>query len=119
MRIRLIRNHGEALVDGFGIKDITNILGLNFLYVFKIFYTLFPQKAIITWSDRLALAPNVIKVNLEVCDSILQNQQEIDQMKKEDTRIKSAISRSKQFNEKVDLNLKLKEAEKVLNKSSS
>ena len=40
-------------------------------------------------------------------------------MKKEDTRIKSAISRSKQFYEKVDLNLKLKEAEKVLNKSSS
>ncbi len=30
MRIRLIRNHGEALVDGFGIKDITNILGLNY-----------------------------------------------------------------------------------------
>ena len=30
MRIRLIRNHGEALVDGFGIKNITNILGLNY-----------------------------------------------------------------------------------------
>ena len=48
-------------------------------------------------------------------DSILQNQQEIDQLKKEIAKLKSAISRSKQFNEKVDLNLKLKEAEKNLN----
>lgn len=49
-------------------------------------------------------------------DSILQNQQEIDQLKKEVTKLKSAISRSKQFNEKVDLNLKLKEAEKKMKK---
>ena len=49
-------------------------------------------------------------------DSILQNQQEIDQLKKEIAKLKSAISRSKQFNEKVDLNLKLKEAEEKLNK---
>lgn len=47
-------------------------------------------------------------------DSILQNQQEIDQLKKEVAKLKSAISRSKQFNEKVDLNLKLKEAEKKM-----
>jgi len=47
--------------------------------------------------------------------SILQNQQEIDQLKKDVAKLKSAISRSKQFNEKVDLNLKLKEAEKNLN----
>ena len=87
--------------------------------VFKVFESIIPQIAIVTWSRTLALSASVIKVHLEVCDSILQNQQEIDQMKKEDTRIKSAISRSKQFNEKVDLNLKLKEAEKVLNKSSS
>ncbi len=49
-------------------------------------------------------------------DSILQNQQEIDQLKKEVARLKSAILRSKQFNEKVDLNLKLKEAESDLKK---
>jgi hypothetical protein len=48
--------------------------------------------------------------------SILQNQQEIDQLKKEVAKLKSAISRSKQFNEKVDLNLKLKTAEKELKK---
>jgi hypothetical protein len=44
----------------------------------------------------------------------LQNQQEIDQLKKEVTKLKSAISKCKQFNEKVNLNLKLKEAEKHL-----
>lgn len=49
-------------------------------------------------------------------DSILQNQQEIDQLKKEVARLKSAISRSKQFNEKVELNIKLKTAEKELKK---
>lgn len=48
--------------------------------------------------------------------SILQNQQEIDQLKKEVAKLKSAIARSKQFNEKVDLNLKLKTTEKELNK---
>ena len=49
-------------------------------------------------------------------DSILQNQQEIDQLKKEVVKLKSAISRSKQFNEKVELNLKLKNAEIELKK---
>lgn len=47
-------------------------------------------------------------------DSILKNQQEVDRLKKEISRFKSAISRSKQFNEKVELNLKLKIAEKDL-----
>tara|TARA_R110002096_G_scaffold21043_8_gene68822 strand:+ start:50708 stop:51364 length:657 start_codon:yes stop_codon:yes gene_type:complete len=49
-------------------------------------------------------------------DAILKNQQEIDRLKKEVSKLKSAISKSKQFNEKVDLNLKLKNAEKELNK---
>ena len=47
-------------------------------------------------------------------DSILKNQQEKYRLKKEISRFKSAISRSKQFNEKVELNLKLKNAEKEL-----
>jgi hypothetical protein len=45
---------------------------------------------------------------------ILKNQKEVDCLKKEIVRLKSAISRSNQFNEKVDLNLKLKTAEKEL-----
>ena len=47
-------------------------------------------------------------------DAILKNQQKIDHLKKEIAKLKSAISRSKQFNEKVDLNLKLKSVEKEL-----
>ena len=46
--------------------------------------------------------------------SILKNQQEVDRLKKEINKLKAAISRSKQFNEKVVLNLKLKETEKKL-----
>lgn len=46
--------------------------------------------------------------------SILKNQQEVDRLQKEICKLKSAISRSKQFNEKVDLNLKLKTAQKEL-----
>lgn len=46
--------------------------------------------------------------------SILKNQQEVDRLQKEISKLKSAISRSKQFNEKVDLNLKLKTAQKEL-----
>jgi hypothetical protein len=45
---------------------------------------------------------------------ILKNQQEVDRLKKEISKLKSAISRSNQFNKKVDLNLKLKTAEKEL-----
>jgi hypothetical protein len=52
-------------------------------------------------------------------DSILQNQQEIDQLKKEVTKLKSAMLRSKHYKEKVELNLKLKEAEKNLNQMLS
>ena len=48
--------------------------------------------------------------------SILKNQQEVDHLKKEISKLKSSISRSKQFNEKVDLNLKLKTAQKELKK---
>ncbi|HLV63489.1 DUF4391 domain-containing protein, partial [Galbibacter sp.] len=47
-------------------------------------------------------------------DAILKNQQEIDRLKKEISKLKSAISKSKQFNEKVDLNIKLKAMEKEL-----
>ena len=50
--------------------------------------------------------------------SILKNQQEVDRLKKEISKLKSAISRSKQFNEKVDLNLKLKSAQKELKKNN-
>ena len=46
--------------------------------------------------------------------SILKNQQEVDRLKKEIRKLQSAISRSKQFNEKVDLNLRLKKAQKDL-----
>ena len=49
-------------------------------------------------------------------DSILKNQQEVDRLKKEISKLKSAISRSNQFNEKVDLNLQLKTLEIELQK---
>jgi hypothetical protein len=49
-------------------------------------------------------------------NSILKIQQEVDRLKKEISKFKSAISKSKQFNEKVDLNLKLKTAQKELKK---
>lgn len=48
--------------------------------------------------------------------SILEHQQEIFELKKEISRLSKAIKKSKQFNEKVELNLKLKEAERKLNK---
>lgn len=47
-------------------------------------------------------------------DFIVKNQQEIDRLEREVAQLKSAISRSKQFNKKVDLNLKLKVVEKEL-----
>ncbi len=46
--------------------------------------------------------------------SILENQKKIDRLKKEISKLKSAISKSRQFNEKVDLNLKLKTAQQEL-----
>ncbi len=50
----------------------------------------------------------------ESLNAILKNQQEVDRLKKKISQLKAAISRSKQFNEKVDLNLKLKALEKKL-----
>lgn len=47
-------------------------------------------------------------------DSILENQQEVDRLQKEISKLKSAIARSKQFNIKVELNMKLKNVEKEL-----
>ena len=47
-------------------------------------------------------------------DSILENQQEVDRLQKEIARLEAAISRSKQFNKKVELNLRLRKAEKEL-----
>lgn len=48
--------------------------------------------------------------------SILKNQQEVDRLKKEICKLKSAISKSKQFNEKVDLNMELNSRIKNLEK---
>lgn len=47
-------------------------------------------------------------------ESILENQEETDRLKKEISKLKSSISRCKQFNRKVELNLELKEAEQKL-----
>lgn len=47
-------------------------------------------------------------------DSILENQQEVDRLQKEISKLKSAIARSKQFNIKVELNMKLKKMERRL-----
>lgn len=54
-------------------------------------------------------------LNNQSLHSILKNQLEIDRLKKEISKLKSAISKTKQFNEKVDLNLKLKTTERILN----
>lgn len=47
-------------------------------------------------------------------DLILENQQEVDRLQKEISKLKSAIARSKQFNVKVELNMKLKKVERRL-----
>lgn len=47
----------------------------------------------------------------ESIDSIIYNQQQIDVIQKEISRLKSSISKSKQFNRKVELNLVLKAKE--------
>lgn len=47
-------------------------------------------------------------------DAILKNQQEADRLKKEISKLKSAISKSKQFNEKVDFNIELQRVEREL-----
>jgi len=46
--------------------------------------------------------------------SILENQQELDRLKKDISRYKKAISRTKQFNKQVEMNLHLKDLEKEL-----
>ena len=61
---------------------------------------------------QLTGKPELSKKSL---DAILQNQREINQLNKEISKLKTAISSCKQFNEKVDLNLKLIEAQKQLN----
>lgn len=48
--------------------------------------------------------------------SIIKNQQETYRLKKQISKLRAAISRSQQFNEKVELNLKLKTIEKLLKK---
>jgi len=48
-------------------------------------------------------------------DSLVSSTKEKEKLKKEIERLKSAISKSKQFNQKVELNLKLKEVESLLN----
>lgn len=65
---------------------------------------------------QLTGKPDLFKKSM---DSILQNQHGVKQLNKEISRLKSAISKSKQFNEKVTLNLKLKKIEKELKKRSS
>jgi len=51
----------------------------------------------------------------ESIDMIVNNQQEIDLLKKNKSKLKSAIAKCKQFNQRVDLNMKLKNVEKKLN----
>ncbi|AFR36587.1 DUF4391 domain-containing protein [Riemerella anatipestifer] len=54
-------------------------------------------------------------IDSQPINRIIKNQQEEAYLKREISKIKSAISKSKQFNEKVELNLALKEMEKKLN----
>lgn len=49
-------------------------------------------------------------------DSILQNVQEIDQLKRDISKLKSAIASSKQFNKKAELNNKLNTLKETLSK---
>lgn len=47
-------------------------------------------------------------------DSIVKNQQEIDQLRKKISKLEAAIKSNKQFNKRVELNIDLKKAEKQL-----
>ena len=97
-------NDDISVVDWTFASDWFNIASTTFQFNLKgSLDTVFKDLCV-----QLTGKPDLSKKSM---DSILQNQQEIDQLKKEVTKLKSAISRSKQFNEKVDLNLKLKEAE--------
>lgn len=60
---------------------------------------------------QLAGKPELAKESFEM---VLNHQKEVDRLKKEVVRLKSAISRSNQFNEKVTLNLQLRKAERSL-----
>lgn len=60
---------------------------------------------------QLTGQPNLGK---QPMNSILKHQKEIDHLKQEISKLKSAMSKSKQFNEKVNLNLKLRRTEKKL-----
>ncbi len=62
---------------------------------------------------QLAGRPSLGKRSM---NDILKNQQEVARLKKEIKNLESAISKCKQFNEKVDLNLRLKIAENELMK---
>lgn len=54
-------------------------------------------------------------LSTKTIEEIQREHQEIDQLKKEIIKLKKAITNSRQFNEKVELNLRLKEIEKSLN----
>lgn len=54
------------------------------------------------------------KLKSESLTTIVKNQEEVDRLKKQIEKLKASIRRAKQFNKKVELNLKLKEAEKAL-----
>ena len=60
---------------------------------------------------QLTGKPDLSKKSME---SILLEQQKTDQLKKDISKLKAAIRKSKQFNEKVELNMKLKSLEKEL-----
>ncbi|MDW3192651.1 MAG: DUF4391 domain-containing protein [Cytophagales bacterium] len=49
-------------------------------------------------------------------DNILKNEQDIHRLKKAISDLKSAISKSKQFNEKVEMNIRLKGLEEAISK---
>jgi hypothetical protein len=55
----------------------------------------------------------------ESLNSWVKNLQEINRIKNQISKLKLAISRAKQFNEKVELNIKLKEEENTLKKKLS
>lgn len=54
------------------------------------------------------------ELDKETLEGIQINQQAIDRLKKEISRLRTSISRSNQFNEKVELNLELRAAEREL-----
>ncbi|NYJ26621.1 DUF4391 domain-containing protein [Allomuricauda sp. ARW1Y1] len=59
------------------------------------------------FKDLLAQLTGKPELGKQSLDSILKNQQKVYRLKKEISKLKSAINRSKQFNQKVELNSKL------------